>query len=256
VRRVVLCCGVVCYVGLSLAHFLAGGSTTPTPCGNATVYCPAGSSVPLTISPGYYSSGDTSASSNSSQMVCTYPHMCRMMCVRSVAHTRAFVSECACVVGMNDCRASRWTAPLAAIAAAVFVSCAPSAPTKALFASRYCRTADLVQPVCTVPLAVQRLPYAAMTLCTVLRALVSRWWRAQASIPREYPLQLGRSGWSAPLGPIVQAMVSCMTVQQAPTGTRRVCRCLHAVGSVWMGCCATTAVCLPQGRLVLWATSV
>ena len=48
------------------------------PCGNATVYCPMGTSSPIKVSPGFYSTPLTSAgSSRSSQSLCDVGYYCK-----------------------------------------------------------------------------------------------------------------------------------------------------------------------------------
>jgi hypothetical protein len=42
-------------------------SAAPAPCGNDSVYCPSGSSVPLPVGPGYYSTGFVGARSSRAQ---------------------------------------------------------------------------------------------------------------------------------------------------------------------------------------------
>lgn len=53
-----------------------GGSVAPIPCGNATVYCPLGSSWPLLTSPGNYSSGGTNTSTYYAFTVCPAGYFC------------------------------------------------------------------------------------------------------------------------------------------------------------------------------------
>ncbi|CAN0429086.1 unnamed protein product, partial [Ectocarpus sp. 8 AP-2014] len=50
---------------------------SPAPCGNSSVYCPAGSSTPIVVSPGNYAVGGTSASRRIEQAVCPEGRYCR-----------------------------------------------------------------------------------------------------------------------------------------------------------------------------------
>ena len=49
--------------------YCSGGTVTPLPCGNVTVYCPLGSAAPQTVSPGYYTNGSSPAS-KTGQLLC------------------------------------------------------------------------------------------------------------------------------------------------------------------------------------------
>ena len=53
-------------------YYCAIGSTSSTqfPCGNASVYCPEGSGLPLPVAIGYYSLGGPSSQQQSQQAVC------------------------------------------------------------------------------------------------------------------------------------------------------------------------------------------
>ena len=57
-------------------YYCVPGTTTPMVCGNASVYCPAGSAVPQSVTAGYYSSGGTTASTRVQQAVCTSGSYC------------------------------------------------------------------------------------------------------------------------------------------------------------------------------------
>ncbi|CAM9366188.1 unnamed protein product, partial [Ectocarpus sp. 8 AP-2014] len=52
-------------------------AVSPAPCGNSSVYCPAGSSTPIVVSPGNYAVGGTSASGRIEQAVCPKGRYCR-----------------------------------------------------------------------------------------------------------------------------------------------------------------------------------
>lgn len=51
-------------------------ATSPIPCGNSTVYCPAGSSRPTAVSPGNYTLGGASESGRTAEEVCPKGRYC------------------------------------------------------------------------------------------------------------------------------------------------------------------------------------
>lgn len=52
-------------------------SPSPIPCGNSTVYCPAGSSTPSAVSAGNYSFGGTSAAARTAEELCPKGRYCQ-----------------------------------------------------------------------------------------------------------------------------------------------------------------------------------
>ena len=59
-------------------YFCPPGSTSPTfmECGGSHVYCPSGSSAPLKVDEGYYSTGGATDTTNSYQLPCMTGHYC------------------------------------------------------------------------------------------------------------------------------------------------------------------------------------
>ena len=57
-------------------YYCPKGTTTAPVCGDASLYCPEGSTVPTTADPGYYTAGGTSVSTRTHQIECQFGHYC------------------------------------------------------------------------------------------------------------------------------------------------------------------------------------
>ncbi len=67
-------CTSLCDAGCACAS--ASSSSCRAPCGDASVYCPAGTPSPLTVDPGWYSAGGADASHRTGQIACPVGSYC------------------------------------------------------------------------------------------------------------------------------------------------------------------------------------
>ncbi len=60
----------------SCSFYCPQGTVNPIPCGNSTVYCPAGVASPAAVTVGFYASGSANLSTASSQTQCVAGQYC------------------------------------------------------------------------------------------------------------------------------------------------------------------------------------